>query len=328
LIRNYYKKIDNFLGEFLKKDYTIVFVSDHGFVRNDIRSGPRITAYKGRYINFLCNYMLYKLGVLNFHPPPSGVITPEGISISDTGATFQIDFSRTQAYFFNNLEKSQSGIAINKMGRNPQGQVKEEEFLGLRERIYAILRQAHFSTGQKVFADVRKANPQIGVGPDIVFSLSTLFKEDNLLFEDKGAYLILKGLLDNTGRVLSEIILEDKAYPLSEFINLSRAGNHIPSGIVMLKGQGILKGKLIRGARNVDIAPTILYLFGRPLARDFDGRVLTQAIEPEFLKRNPVRYIQTYERNGEDLSGADSSEEGLQIDDDTRNLLRSLGYLQ
>ena len=48
------------------------------------------------------------------------------------------------------------------------------------------------------------------------------------------------------------------------------------------------------GARVVDVAPTLLYLAGLPLARDFDGRVLTEALEPELLKSQPLAFLPTY----------------------------------
>lgn len=40
----------------------------------------------------------------------------------------------------------------------------------------------------------------------------------------------------------------------------------------------------------MDIAPTILYLMGRPVPRDMDGKVLLDIIEDEFKIQNPVCY--------------------------------------
>jgi hypothetical protein len=40
----------------------------------------------------------------------------------------------------------------------------------------------------------------------------------------------------------------------------------------------------------MDVAPTILYLLDLPVPEGFDGRVLTECLDPEILKTNPVRF--------------------------------------
>jgi hypothetical protein len=47
---------------------------------------------------------------------------------------------------------------------------------------------------------------------------------------------------------------------------------------------------IIEGARITDVAPTILHLLGLPVPEGFDGKVLTEALEPEVLKANPIRH--------------------------------------
>jgi len=41
--------------------------------------------------------------------------------------------------------------------------------------------------------------------------------------------------------------------------------------------------------------PTLLYALGLPSARDFDGRVLTEAFTPAFLARRPLTFVPSYE---------------------------------
>jgi Type I phosphodiesterase / nucleotide pyrophosphatase len=68
-----------------------------------------------------------------------------------------------------------------------------------------------------------------------------------------------------------------------------------PDGAVLLYGAGIRHGALLTGARLVDLAPTLLYGLGFPVARDLDGQVLTAAFDREFLAENPVTFFPSYE---------------------------------
>ena len=68
-----------------------------------------------------------------------------------------------------------------------------------------------------------------------------------------------------------------------------------PDGAVLLYGAGVRPGALLTGARLVDLAPTLLYGLGFPVARDLDGHVLTAAFDKEFLAENPVTFFPSYE---------------------------------
>jgi predicted AlkP superfamily phosphohydrolase/phosphomutase len=57
------------------------------------------------------------------------------------------------------------------------------------------------------------------------------------------------------------------------------AHEHAPYGVLCISGPGIRKDDRIYGATLLDIAPTVLTLFGIPAGEDMDGRVLTQAFE-------------------------------------------------
>jgi hypothetical protein len=48
-------------------------------------------------------------------------------------------------------------------------------------------------------------------------------------------------------------------------------------------------------ARVVDLVPTVLYAIGMPIARDLDGRVLTEAFGSDLVTGRSAQYIQTYE---------------------------------
>lgn len=66
------------------------------------------------------------------------------------------------------------------------------------------------------------------------------------------------------------------------------AGQHRRFGIVCLKGAGIKQDERIYEATLLDIAPTILALFGPPVSEDMDRRALVQAFEePPKIERIP-----------------------------------------
>jgi tetratricopeptide (TPR) repeat protein len=64
------------------------------------------------------------------------------------------------------------------------------------------------------------------------------------------------------------------------------AVQHRPFGIFCMKGAHIKQDERIYGATLLDVAPTVLTLFGLPVGEDMDGRVLVQAFdEPPRIKR-------------------------------------------
>jgi len=76
--------------------------------------------------------------------------------------------------------------------------------------------------------------------------------------------------------------------------------DHSPDGVLILYqeggGQGgIAPGALLTGAQLTDVAPTLLYGLSFPVARDFDGKVLTSAFDKSFLARQPLTFLPSYE---------------------------------
>jgi hypothetical protein len=71
--------------------------------------------------------------------------------------------------------------------------------------------------------------------------------------------------------------------------------SHAPDGAVLLFGDGIAAGARLSGTRLVDVAPTVFYGLGLPLARDLDGQIIMDAFEPGFLARRPLTFLPSYE---------------------------------
>jgi predicted AlkP superfamily phosphohydrolase/phosphomutase/tetratricopeptide (TPR) repeat protein len=100
---------------------------------------------------------------------------------------------------------------------------------------------------------------------------------------------------------------------------------HRDFGIFVASGQGIRQDDLIYGARLIDVTPTLLSLFGLPMGRDMDGRVLTAIYE----QPPKTEYIDSWD----DVPGDDGRHPpDLQADpiDSTEALkqLVDLGYIE
>jgi predicted AlkP superfamily phosphohydrolase/phosphomutase len=76
-----------------------------------------------------------------------------------------------------------------------------------------------------------------------------------------------------------------------------RSGTHsgAPDGFFMAVGDGVRAGAAPHGASILDVAPTILYLMGLPVARDMEGRVMTEILDDDFTRAHPVTFIPSYE---------------------------------
>jgi arylsulfatase A-like enzyme len=99
-----------------------------------------------------------------------------------------------------------------------------------------------------------------------------------------------------------------------------------PDGLLVLAGPRIRPGTLER-AHVLDLCPTLLALSGLPVARDMPGRVLVEAIDPEFLRASPLQSIATYEVGPPERVVEEWIADPAG-DRDTLERLRKLGYLR
>jgi predicted AlkP superfamily phosphohydrolase/phosphomutase/tetratricopeptide (TPR) repeat protein len=105
-----------------------------------------------------------------------------------------------------------------------------------------------------------------------------------------GAYrfhdMMLETLLTLAGPEATVILVSDHGFHSDHLrprsIPSEPAGpavQHRPFGIFCMKGDHVRKDERIYGATLLDVTPTVLTLFGLPVADDMDGRVLVQAFE-------------------------------------------------
>jgi hypothetical protein len=101
---------------------------------------------------------------------------------------------------------------------------------------------------------------------------------------------------------------------------------HGPPGILLMMGGPVKPGTVIQGAHILDLYPTMLYLLGLPVPKDVTGKVLLDALDPEFVRQHPVRTIPTYETLGPARGLPGGRHESGQ-DERELDKLRSLGYI-
>lgn len=217
-----------------------------------------------------------------------------------------IDFFKTKAYHYKICPGPSASpfilISINLKRREPQGIIQPgEEYLQVKKRLIDILSNLRIvETGKKLFNMVTEVSFERG---DIGISIK-----------------------NNIDLLEQHVKINEDIYPLNTFYTLldSSGGHRNHKGVFIIYGKNIKKAKLIEDVHILDITPTILYLLGIPIAKDMEGKILTQAIEENFLKRNPVKYIDTYEdveKRGLEKSTSDP------IDKEQLEKLKSLGYV-
>jgi predicted AlkP superfamily phosphohydrolase/phosphomutase len=102
----------------------------------------------------------------------------------------------------------------------------------------------------------------------------------------------------------------------------SVSGSHVPEGIFVAAGGPFRRGVVLDPPSLADVLPTVLHLLGVPLPDDLDGRVVTEALEPEFVAANPVRLAPR--------QGGAAGRASLSSDDEgeMRKFLQGLGYVE
>ena len=89
------------------------------------------------------------------------------------------------------------------------------------------------------------------------------------------------------------------AHPVAVAMKVMRDDDPgIEDGFVLIRGEGIRPRPNPPPARTVDIVPTMMFIAGLPIARDMDGRILTEALDDDFLRSHVLSLIQTYETEG------------------------------
>jgi predicted AlkP superfamily phosphohydrolase/phosphomutase len=225
--------------------------------------------------------------------------------------TATIDWSRTKAF---SLGIDSTNIFINVKGRFPQGVVADGgEYEELRdelvERLGGIFDPA---TGERVV--------------ERVYRREELYHGDCL---DKAPDLLVtwKDFEYNTrreyGREGGELFGSSLEYSdASGYSSLQKSGTHHVNGVFIAKGPEIQRLASLKGARIIDLAPTILYLLGEKIPDDMDGTVLETLFTDDFLSSHPIRSGSSeVQQQTKPLSYSEQEEKYI------RNKLQGLGYI-
>ena len=217
-----------------------------------------------------------------------------------------IEWSETKAYrvpMFYFVE----GIEINVRGRQPQGIVEPgRAYEDLRDEIIAELSKLRDpETGsplvrQAIKKEQEYSGPFVDNAPDI------------LVFYDHD----YAGGPNPAGPTITPI----------ERVTLEKwSGLHRMNGTLIMRGQDVRQGVVVEGASIVDPAPTILYLLGLPIPADMDGQVLTEALDPDLLARQPIRRV---DRVASDEQGQYGGYLDEDEEEEIREALRGFGYIE
>jgi predicted AlkP superfamily phosphohydrolase/phosphomutase len=320
VIPEFYEKIDSAIGDMLSiagNETTVMVVSDHGvgpekesFYLNNWLHRKGFLVFKRslsplRIIKFphLFYKTLRKLSpyLVSWTVPMDHLSTlrrfidpREALTVSSF-----IDWRRTKAYAANHTEQ---GIYINLEGREPGGIVKRgEEYDNIRDNIIKALKEIR--------------DPQTGSLLDM-----KVFKKEEVY---RGPYTVdapdlLLQIKDGDCLAQKEIYHRELFSPA-----FKSSGTHRMEGVFILKGSGMKAGYNIEGAAIIDIAPTILYILGKPVPVDMDGRVLQDAFIGGRLEDRSVEYgPATQARTGKDDGVLDDEKT-----EEVRRSLRDLGYI-
>lgn len=180
------------------------------------------------------------------------------------------------------------------------GNLSKEEFEEARGKAKNILNGIKIrETGELIFKELKDTN-------------------DGFLIKLCQSYL----LQNSSGH----IVINDKEYRIMDLlIKNIYSGEHSRSAIIIISGKGIHQNKVIEAATIYDVTPTILYYMGLPVAEDMDGKVLVEGIEDNYLKKNPIKYIGTYETDKKDT--IQKPIRSLSDEEILKDRMRSLGYI-
>jgi predicted AlkP superfamily phosphohydrolase/phosphomutase len=322
-VQKAYKLIDGFIGEILSaldENTYVVIASDHGFAKREqifltnawLRKEKLLAVNEFNLFAFLRNPRFHEV-----QKPGSVILSRLGLSplrkilpksILERRYRFRVplfkspgeavDWSKTKAY------SSAYGIYINLKDRTPYGIVSPgREYDDIREQILKGLSEFPDPiTGEKpILVGMKKEDvyngPYVDIAPDVVFD-----------------FLKCKPVALHAYR-FSRILVPKK-----------RFGTHHQQGVLCLTGCGIKPNHRMINANIADVTATLFYLLGEAVPSDFDGKVLTDIFEENYVRNHPPTTRNPLEI---DLIRGKADETYTPEESSTiADRLRNLGYLE
>jgi predicted AlkP superfamily phosphohydrolase/phosphomutase len=311
-----YSLIDDAIGQFLQRfgSRRIMVLSDHGFgpLRKDVHLNNFLAeqgflSYRPQSLLNRTKAYVRRMGRRNL---PSTVKKYIKRSFAMREPFFerlsrQIDWKRTQVYslgYFGNL-------FVNLKGREPLGIVEQgREYESVVDKVISKLYELMDpEDGEGVVERAfRKEELYRGEAFDVI--------PDVFLVMRNYAYMALNqfGEIEPSKGIFGK--------PLKGMGELTHTGSHRPEGILIVHGENVVKGKVGK-ASILDIAPTVLYGLGLPILKNYDGKILSDFLDPSWTKEKRVDY-DVHEYSWKEGTYYSESEEK-----DVKNKLQGLGYL-
>jgi len=184
----------------------------------------------------------------------------------------RIEWSKTKAFSMGAF----GCIFINTTKRFPKGLISETDRESVRNTlINNLLSLIDPSTGKEVIKRIYKSEelysgPFVTLGPDLIIETTEDYFIRNNLDHTQGQLFYNSGPYQNR--------------------SLNHTGKHTRNGILIAKGPLFSPNKIHNDAEIIDLAPTILYLFGLLIPKGLDGEVLLGWLDPYFIHNNlPIR---------------------------------------
>ncbi|WP_408957975.1 alkaline phosphatase family protein [Natrinema sp. 74] len=309
----HYKNLDEIVGEVI--EYTddhaadLYVVSDHGFgpienlvyvnrilendgylVRRDDEGTRGALASLGISRDAITG-ALNRVGITEetlVQSLPRRLVDSVAEQIPGDHALYDVDFDQTVAFVHDT-----GNCYINDSERFDRGIVSPNEVPRVKADIKAVLESATDADGEALLE---------------VFDGDELFPTD-----DEAPDLVVcgRGTYESRSTVSDEVLGDTGTYDAS----------HRSEGIMLCRGPSIAADATVRGARVVDIAPTLLHGIGEPVPETADGRVLFDA----FAEAAPPAKTKV-ERST--ATRVDAGEEVDENFDDVEDRLKGLGYME
>jgi predicted AlkP superfamily phosphohydrolase/phosphomutase len=324
VIEDFFIKVDQAVGKILEAvdaNTAVMLMSDHGF-------GP---IYK--FINF--NNWLLQEGLLKLKNKPGTYLRRK---------LLQLGFNYTVLGKW--ILKLGLGKQSVRMGRAKREELQRRIFLSLNDVDWSKSKVYSMGNFGQLFVNLKGREPMGIVSPGAEYEavLNDLTQRlQNLVDPEDGKPVIEKVMrrdevfqgtyADRAPDLMFYTRnMQYKAMGLSDFASsnvfdpvFGSRGHHRMNGILICKGQNVFKENAqIENARIYDLAPTILYLLGRPVPSEMDGQVLMDLFTHDFREKHRVQHqVDPSSDKNEDSNILTEEEEAVLAD-----MLRSLGYIK
>ena len=312
-IRDHYRKLDEILGEVMaytdRHDADLYVVSDHGFgpieelvYVNHIleREGYLFRTEDDGTRGALASLgisrdritdALERVGITEekiVSTLPRTLVDSVAQQIPGDHALYDVDYDRTVAFVHG------AGCCyINDADRFEDGVVDPADVPAIKTELVDLFESVTDDDGEAMLSvfDGDELFPTDGGSPDLIVNGRGTYEARNAL----------------TGEATGD--------------TGTYAASHGKEGIVLCRGPSIAAGATLRGARVVDVAPTLLHGIGEPVPENADGRVLFDAFD-----ENASPASTKVERT--DVS--QTTRDGAVDDDftDVEDRLKGLGYME